>query len=188
MTFEEVMQARRSVRSYEEKPVEMNVIKSLIAESTLAPSAGNSQPWKFIIINNKEIMAQVSAESKQNLLNRIASNPEDPAKTYEQMLKKEDFNVFYNAPALVLIVGDEKIKNLVSDCSLAACYLMMAAAEKGLGTCWVNLGGYIKSTELINKLGIPDGHTIVAPIILGYPAKIPSAPKRNVPQILKEIE
>ena len=188
MTFEQVLKSRRSVRSYKDTPVDMATIKSLIGESIMAPSSGNRQPWKFIIVNDKEMMAEISGESKKNLLERIAKNPDDYAKRYEDMLKNENYNVFYNAPALIMIVGDPAVKNLHSDCALAACYLMMAATARGLGTCWVNLGAFIKDPEMLRRLGIPEGYAICAPIILGYPEKIPSAPARKAPEILSIIE
>ena len=65
--------------------------------------------------------------------------------------------------------------------------MMMAAATRGLGTCWVNLGSEIHDPDMVSALGIPDNHTIVAPIILGYPEQIPSAPKRKEPKIIKII-
>ena len=64
---------------------------------------------------------------------------------------------------------------------------MLAAASRGLGTCWVNFGTEIHDPEIINELGIPDNCTIVAPIILGYPEIIPGAPKRKEAEILKII-
>ena len=103
------------------------------------------------------------------------------------MLQNESFNVFYNAPCLIIILGVSNLKNLLIDCALAASYFMIAAVPKNSGTCWVNLGTEINDPEMINELGIPDNCTIVAPIILGYPEKIPSAPKRKEPEILKTI-
>ena len=188
ITFEELLKKRRSVRRYQDRSVPIDVIKDLINKSTLAPNAGNEQPWKFIIVNNKEMLKRISDESKKNILTRITNNPNDYAKKYLKMLKNESFNVFYNASSLVLVLGRSDLKNLYIDCSLAAGYLMMAAASRGLGTCWVNLGTEIYDPELKELLGISENSTIVAPIILGYPAKIPTAPVRREPIILKIIE
>ncbi|MCI5146378.1 MAG: hypothetical protein D3923_12825 [Candidatus Electrothrix sp. AR3] len=99
------------------------------------------------------------------------------------MLQNESFNVFYNAPCLVMILGPSHLKNLFVDCALAAGYFMMVASSRGLGTCWVNLGTEIHDPEMIRDLAIPDNCTIVAPIILGYPETIPPVPKRNEPKI-----
>jgi nitroreductase len=187
MTFEELLKDRRSVRKYKDAPVSIEVIQEIIRESTLAPNAGNEQPWKFIIVNDKEMLKRISDESKKNFLARIAANPDDYAKKYQGMLQNESFNVFYNAPCLVMILGYSDLKNLYVDCALAASYFMMAAVNRGLGTCWVNLGTEIHEPNLVKELGIPANSAIVAPIVLGYPEKIPPAPKRSAPEILKII-
>ena len=187
MKLAELFIQRRSVRNYQDRTVSVEVIREMINESTLAPNAGNEQPWKFVIVNDKESVKRISDESKKNLLARIAANPDDYAKKYEKMLQNEAFNVFYNAPCLVMILGFSHLKNLHVDCALAASYFMMAATSRGLGTCWVNLGTEIHDPEMINELGIPDDCTIVAPITLGYPEKIPPIPKRKEPEILKII-
>lgn len=187
MTFDELLRNRRSVRNYKDTPVSIEVIQEIIKESTLAPNAGNEQPWKFIIVNDKTMLKAISDESKKNILARISANPDDYAKKYLGMLQNESFNVFYNAPCLVMILGFSYLKNLYVDCALAASYFMIAAVSRGLGTCWVNLGTEIQDPQMVNELGIPDDSTIVAPIILGYPESIPPAPKRNDPEILKII-
>lgn len=187
MNFEELLNNRRSVRKYREDSVSVELLRELIKESTLAPNAGNEQPWKFIIVNDKEMLKKMSDESKRNILARIRVNPDDYAKKYLGMLQKEDFNVFYNAPCLVMILGFSNLKNLYVDCALAAGYFMMAATSRGLGTCWVNLGTEIHDPEMVRQLGIPVNSTIVAPIILGYPEKIPPVPKRREPEILKIV-
>lgn len=188
MTFAEMLKFRRSVRNYQDTPVSMDIIESLLLESTFAPSAGNGQPWKFIVVNNKETLANISSESKKNLLTKIATNPNSYTKKYEKILQNESYNIFYNAPTLILIIGNAKAKNLHVECALAACYLMMAAASRGLGSCWVNLGTEIKNPEMLRRLGIPEEHQIVAPIILGYPDRIPSVPSRKYPEIINIIE
>lgn len=187
MTFVEILKYRRSIRNYEDKPVPEEVIKDMIKECILSPNAGNEQPWEFIIVNNKKMLKRMSDESKKNILDRINANPNDYANKYKGMLQNESYNVYYNAPCLVIILGQSSLKNLYVDCALAASYFMMAATSRGLGTCWVNLGTEIKDPEMIKELGIPEKSQIVAPIALGYPAKIPSAPKRKEPRIIKII-
>ena len=187
MTYEELLKNRRSIRQYTDDPVSLKLVQEIIKESTFAPNSGNEQPWKFIVVNNKKMIEKISDKSKKNILARILANPEDYAKKYQGMLKKESFNVFYNAPCLVIILGVSSCKNLYVDCALAAGYLMMAATSRGLGTCWVNFGTEIHDPIMKNELGISDNYTIVAPISLGYPERIPPAPKRNEPEILKIV-
>jgi nitroreductase len=178
---------RRSIRNYQDKVVPLETIHSIINDSILAPSSGNGQPWKFIIVNNKEMIEKISDEGKKTMLERIASNPNDYAKIYESMLQKEAFHIFYHAPSVVFIIGETNQKNLYADCALAASYFMMSATARGLGTCWVNFARAIKDPEMLMELGIADNHTIVAPIALGYPVKIPAIPRRKEAEIIKVI-
>lgn len=187
MEFSELIKKRRSVRNYRDREVPLEVITEIINDAVQAPSASNEQPWRFIIIRDADLMRRMSDESKANLLSEIEKNPEHASKRYEGVLKNPDFNVFYNAPAMVLIAGEKDWRSVYVDCSLAACYFMLAAADRGLGTCWVNLGADIRSPELIEEIGLPTDCVIVAPIILGYPKQIPAQPKREA-KILKIIQ
>jgi len=188
MILSELLEKRRSIRNYEEKAVPLELIRRIIDDSILAPSAGNGQPWEFIVVTDREMMDRISIDSKKSLLERIASNPGDYAQRYEKMLQKEAFHIFYHAPAVIFIVGDKGLKNLNVDCALAASYLMMSATSRGLGTCWVNFATYIQDPVLREELGLRDDHRIVAPIALGYPARIPGLPHRKAPQILRILE
>ena len=187
MTFEEILNNRRSIRNYQDKPVPEETIREIIAESILAPSAGNGQPWEFIIVNNKDMLKRMSDESRKNILDRIDANPDDYAGKYRKMLENESYNVYHNAPCVVIILGQSSVKNLYIDCTLAACYFMMSATSRGLGACWVNLGAYIQDPEIIKELGIPENSKIIAPLTLGYPVKIPAIPSRKKKNIIKII-
>jgi len=188
MNLSDILINRRSVRNYQPKPVPIDIIQNIINDSILAPSAGNEQPWEFIIVNNHKMIDRISTTCKKSMLQRIAANPGDYAKRYEKMLQNEAFHIFYHAPVVVFIIGDSGVKNLVADCALAASYFMFSATTKGLGTCWVNFGAEINDAELRKELGILNNHKIVAPLALGYPKKIPAIPARKPPQILKTIK
>ncbi len=185
MDFSDILRKRRSIRKFQDKEISVDIVKEIIKDSCLAPSSGNRQPWKFIIINNKDLIKRLSDESKKNLLSDIENNPDASAKRYESILRRRNFNVFYNAPCLVFIVGPENVRSLHVDCALAASYFMFSATTRGLGTCWIGLGAHIRNTDILKQIGMPEAHRIVAPIILGYPNIIPSPPHRNDPCILK---
>lgn len=188
MTFTELLKNRRSIRNFQDKAIPLETIYGIIKDSTLAPSAGNGQPCKFIIVNNKDMLNRISDECKKNILARIASNPNDYAKRYEKMLQNESFHIFYHAPAVIFILGESGLKNLYVDCALAASYVMFSAASRGLGTCWVNFATAIHYSKITKELGIPENNIIVAPIAIGYPEKIPNIPNRKAPEIFKVIE
>ncbi len=185
--FSDLLKNRRSIRDYKDKQIGIELVKEIITESCLAPNSANGQPWKFIIVNDKPMIATLSDHSKTNLLSDLEKNPDSPIKNYEGALRDPGFNVFYNAPCLVFIGGSPKTRSLSVDCALAAAYFMLSAAEKGLGTCWVGLGSNIRDPELLAPLGMTADYQIVAPIIIGYPKNIPEIPERATPQILKVI-
>jgi nitroreductase len=187
MDFEGLLRNRRSIRDFEDREVPLDAIGQIIEESCLAPSSGNGQPWRFIIIQDKEVIKRLSDESKESILSFIKRNPDAPVKQYEESLRDRRFNIFYNAPCLVYILGPKELNSLQVDCALAACYFMFSAANRGLGTCWIGLGSYLQSPELEAFIGIPKECRIVAPIIVGYPKGIPETATRMRPRILKTI-
>jgi len=185
--FYELLNKRRSVRDYEDRAVSLDLIKGVIRDSCFAPSSGDGQSWRFIVVNNKEWIKKLSDESKRNILSYIETNPNAPLKKYEAVLRNKDFNVFYNAPCLVYIGGSENIRSLQVDCALAACYFMFLACERGLGTCWVGLGTSIQDLEIRGQIGMPKDYRIVAPVVVGYPRNIPGKPETREAKILKVI-
>jgi nitroreductase len=188
MEYNDLLKNRRSIRVYQDRPVPVALLREMILESTLAPSSGNNQPWKFVVVVNHEMIRRISDESKKNLVTRIEANPNDYIVRYEATLRNKDFNVFYNAPALIIIAGPRDYRNLLVDSALCAGCLMNAAVARGLGSCWVNLGSDIRDEALRRELGIAEDLQIVAPVIIGYPRHIPPAPKREEPVILTIIE
>lgn len=187
MDFFELLVKRRSIRDFEEKEVPGELIQEMINDSIKAPNGGNRQCWRFIIITNKECIKRLSDASKKGILEMIEKDPTFYMKQYEAALRNEEFNLFYNAPCLIYICGPKNRGTPVEDCSLLACYFMLSATSRGLGTCWVALGGRVNDSGLLKEIGLPEDHRIVAPIIVGYPKNIPSMPERNAPDILKFI-
>ncbi len=187
MDFKTLLANRRSIRDFLDREVPLSVVEEIIQDTSLAPTASNRQPCRFIVIRNRERIEKLSTESKRYLLADLARNPGLPLKQYEAALRDEKFNVFYNAPCLVFIIGPRDLYSLEVDCGLTAAYFMFSAASRGLGTCWIGLGANIRDRATLGEIGVPDDCRIVAPIILGYPASIPPASERRAPEIVKVI-
>ena len=187
MNFDELLIKRRAVRDFDDRSVPVELVKALINDSIKAPNSGNNQAWKFIIVNNREIISRMSDAGKAAILADIATDPDSPMKRYEGHLRNDRFNVFYNAPCLVCIVGMTNDLTAAMDCALAGSYLMLSATAKGLATCWVALGAEIRDPALLNELGMPEGYRIYAPIVVGYPKAIPDMPERKEADIIKII-
>jgi nitroreductase len=142
---------RRSIRKYTDDPVDDRQIEELIKAGMAAPSAGNQQPWQFIIIKNR------------GLLNSIMQfHP------YSHMLS--------TAYGVILVCGDLKREThkgyWVQDCSAAVENILLEAQEMGLGTCW--LGVYPREDrvrDFRDLLEIPEGIVPMAAIAFGYPAE-----------------
>ncbi len=188
MEYKDLLKKRRAIRDFEDRQVPTDIIKEIIRETTLAPTASNGQPCRFIIIHDRFLMKRLSDESKKNLLAEVDRNPNSRLMMYRDILQAETFNVYYNAPCLVLLVGSKTVLSLDVDLGLTAAYFMFSATERGLGSCWINLGAFIRDQKLLSEIGMPEDSRIVAPIILGYPKAIPEASERHDPEILKVIQ
>lgn len=185
MNYQTILKNRRSIREFQDKEVPLSIVEEIIQESCFAPTASNLQPCRFIIIQNRSLIKKLSDESKNNLLADLARNPELPLKQYKDRLLDETFNVFYNAPCLVYVIGPNDARSLDIDGSLTAAYFMFSATVRGLGTCWIGLGSHIRDRKTQDEIGLPEDCRIVAPVIIGYPTCIPEASERHAPVIVK---
>ena len=187
MDFKTLLTTRRAIRDFQNREVPLSIIREIIQDTCLAPTARNGQPCKFIIVQNRDYIKKLSDESKKNLLSDLAKDPDSLIKNYESYLRDETFNVFYNAPCLVYIVGPKDVHSLDVDCALTVAYFMFSATSRGLGTCWIGLGAHIRDRKILDDMSVPEDCEIVAPIIVGYPTSIPPASERHAPDILKII-
>jgi len=191
MDFSELLIKRRSVRNFENKPVPVELVKEIIEDSVKAPNASNKQAWNFIIITNKDYMKKLSDISRLGFIASVERNPDSPLKEYATGLKeRKNVNFFFNAPCLVYITGPTSVSTIREDVGLLAAYFMFSATSRGLGTCWIGMGGGVRDKEVLKEMRLPDGHHLIAPIIIGYPkdGQIPSMRERREPVILKVIE
>jgi nitroreductase len=175
---------RRAIRDFTEASVPHEEISALIDAAIQAPSGVNLQPWSFTVVSGRSILARWSERAKAQLLKAEG----EPLHGLREHLTNVDFNIFYNAPHLVLICATDAQPMSSKDCCLAAENLMLAAYDRGIGTCWIGFSeAWLSSDEGRTEVGIPRGHVPVAPIILGRPASTPPRPHRN-PAAVRWIE
>jgi nitroreductase len=172
---------RRSVRDYKPDDVPDDIIRELIRAGTYAPSAVNTQPWRFVVIKNREIIDRLSERAKKLWLDSVdkSSNPE--IKRLENIMKMPEFNIFYNAPVLILIFATPDAYSPQYDCASAAENMMLAAKSLGIGSCWIGFGMPLSSDhDILVELKVPEDYHLMVPLIFGYPVKdIQTAPPRK---------
>lgn len=182
MDLNEAILGRRSVREYTAQPVDEKTITRLIRTAVHAPNAVNQQPWTFTVVRDQDLLDRVSRGAKAYMQARLEGNPH--AERFLMRLSDPNFQVFYHAPALVLISATSEGPWIIEDCSLAAATLMLAAHEAGLGSCWIGFAqGYLNTEEGKHMLGLPAAFVPVAPVILGHPTVMPPPVPRNAPEI-----
>jgi nitroreductase len=180
MEFGEVLQSRRSVRSFRDTPVDSAAVQGLIQAATLAPSANDTQPWEFWVIEGKQRVDDLSQRGKLWLTEWVAHNPTADAVRQRQLLGDPTFELLHGAPTLVLVVATSYEKQAVEDCCLAALSLMLAARNEEIGTCWIGSAlPWLNLHSTKFELDIPLGKCIVAPVIMGYPREWPQSHGRS---------
>ena len=181
--FFEVLKTRRSIRSYEDRPVSEDVLKELIDLAILAPTGVNSQPWAFTVITNRQVMDTLNARIKA-LLQAAGVADRPNTERLSQALSSPEFSIFYNAPAAVIIGGDPQAPTAMIDCQLAAENLFLAAHAKGLGTCYLGFLMFGSQDSVVRELlRLPQGYELMAAAIVGYPSVKPGPPQRNPARI-----
>jgi len=176
---------RRAVRNYESRPVSRDIINKIIEAANQAPSAMNSQPWRFVIVEDKEFHKKLTEtaipKSKKRLESFKAVNPE----RYHAIMKRYDEledPIYYSAPVIIFVIGSGQFADL--SCSLACENIMLAAYSLGLGSCWVHFGSLITDNEEIRKkLELSEDEKIYGPIIIGYTQKFPEPPPKKEPVV-----
>lgn len=151
--------------------------------ATLAPSAMNTQPWAFGVIEGVARLRALSDRVKADLLGRM--EPTSSLQRYRDRLDNPTFSVFYDAPLLVVIYARPVSYDGRGACAMAAHSLMLAAADEGLGTCWIGFAEPLfDSPAMKAELGVPASYRVVAPVIVGHPAAASTQPFHNEPEIV----
>lgn len=182
MDFAEVVKNRRAVRDYTPATVERPEIEALINTAIEAPSAMNLQPWAFAVVLDRARIDDYARRAKEWLLANPSRFPFPPAAL--QMLEDPRFTIFYNAPSLLLVMARSSEAQDIEDSCLAAENLMLAARERGLGTCWIGFARpWLNLPETKAELGLPPQYEVVAPIVLGHPVAWPESHGRTPAEI-----
>lgn len=164
MILKEILE-RKSVRSYLDKEIEENLLNEVLEAGRLAPSACNIQPWKFIIVKEKEKREKLAIASKEQTF-------------------------VGTAPVIIVACLTEKGFNMgdwfdsgILDVAIALDHMTLQAVHLGLGTCWI---GAFNEKEVKKILSIPEKVRVVALLTLGYPrnAKVFQKDRKSFQEIV----
>jgi len=157
MNVMEAIKTRRSIRSYEDTPVEEEKLLQVLEAGRLAPSSANRQEWRFVVVRD--------AQTRMKLMSAAKNQP------------------FVGQAPVIIACCARTDKHVMTcgelcysiDVAIAIDHMTLAAWELGLGTCWI---GAFYADQVREILGIPDEVPVVELLALGYPEKIPSKTDR----------
>ncbi|MBY8989245.1 MAG: nitroreductase family protein [Candidatus Lokiarchaeota archaeon] len=159
-----LLKERRSIRSYESKPIEDEILTKILETTRMCMSARNRQPWTFYVIKNKELIKKIAKECTTG---PFASG----------------------APLLIAIVGDKDLSPnwYLHDTCFVSLQLALAAWSYGIGTCWI---GRINRENVKKLLNLKESDDLLTVLPLGYPkGEIPEPrPRKSLEEIVKYIE
>lgn len=155
---------RRSIRKYSAKPVEEDKLQKVLEAARFSPSARNQQEWKFIVVKD--------SETREKLTEEAIGQP-----------------FVGEAPIILVCCGTEPDSIMrcgqpryTVDVSIATAYMILAAYEQGLGTCWL---GSFDENKVKEILDIPEGVRVVSITPLGYPDESPAPrPRKELDEII----
>ncbi|MCX7912621.1 MAG: nitroreductase family protein [Dehalococcoidales bacterium] len=195
---------RRSIRRWEARPVEREKIEKVLEAGRRAPSWGNTQPWRFIVLEEKTQIETVGKASGGQphvttapVLIVCCGAVNDLSRSQHRQALKElrdmgvmdwtdDFldNVVLKSDLFApYLLGEEMMKVRVGEqVVIAISYMTLEAVNQGLGTCWV---GAINAREVQKALGLPADIFVHSLLPLGYPAEDPKPrPRRDMNRIV----
>ena len=163
MEFLELIIKRQSDRKYTDKPVEKEKIERCLEAARLAPSASNSQPWTFVVVDEPE------------LKDKVARKTFGPAKTFNKFVPQAPVIVaiVMEKPKMITEVGGriKKKEYPLMDVGITAEHFCLQAAEDGLGTCML---GWFDEQGVKELLHVPENKTV--PLLIASRKALRTAP------------
>ena len=185
MDFEDVIRSRRSVRKYQSDPIPDELLRELLETACTAPSAVNYQPWYFVAVRSPEamerlcaVMGRVTDTIEPGLKERFAKHPEVVSETTRFMRQ------LGGAPVCVLAFElkdtyEKTAGTIVQSVAAAIENLVLAATNRGLGSCWLTAPVEAGVQNELRDMFAPEKGELVAVVTLGYPDQAPKAPPRK---------
>jgi len=178
--FETIMN-RRSVRQFQSTPVPEEDILKILDAARMAPTSGNQQPWKFLVLREPETITTLKQASIEWAMGYYEENP-DMAESEEAWRNQVEAmaDAYFSAPVYVVVLTDNNSQYPGyndKDGPLAAGYLLLAARSLGYGTVFIT--DSIPENVTKEVLNIPDHYTRVCITPIGVPVEWPATPAKK---------
>lgn len=171
MELDEAIKGRRSVRSYSDEPVSLDLVREVLEAGTWAPSAKNGQQWRFSVLTGgaKERLTDLFHSELESLRNKNG-----PRKMGSSL---SSCRIMEQAPVLIMVwnAGEHKWDSEVHGVAAAIQNMLLKAYGLGLGSLWI-ADIYYALESLERHLGKP--WKLMAAVTLGWPASNPNPPRR----------
>ncbi|MGA9387494.1 MAG: nitroreductase family protein [Candidatus Bathyarchaeia archaeon] len=188
MDFSEVIAKRRSIRKFKEDSVSDEALSRVLEAGRWAPSAGNTQPWRFIVVTDPEVRQRIAAVCTESSKKAWSRFTPERAKYLAQRGGSWDKSSMGRIPALV-VVCYEVLERMREEFVLGSAWaaienMLLAATAEGLASCIYTYYDLEEEQKLKEILRVPNKYRIAAMIQLGFSCVEPPLPSRKT---LKEI-
>lgn len=171
-----LLQTRRSIRTYQDKEISPETLEELIDIARYAPTGGNSQLIKWIVVNSPEKVRNLAGEMIVDFMRHLISEKHPLAKGYNLSFfvkAWEDGNdlISRGAPGLVITHAPKNYTMAQTDSAIALTFLDLTAPSFGLGTCWAGffMMAAAQWSPLQEALGLPKRNACFGAMLIGYP-------------------
>ena len=167
---EHFLRARRSIRNYKEQSVSREKLTKLVNIARLAPTGSNSQGISFLVVEDKKLVEK----AVELTIRMIEKSPlKDALKGLIGIYREDGIDsILRGAPNLIITTADKDFSNGRANSISCLTYLELFAPSLGLGTCWAGFFEYcaaMKGSPMLKLFNIPEGKTITAAVMVGYP-------------------
>jgi len=187
-SFWNVIKGRRSVRKFKSDPIPEEHLMKIIDAGRLAPTSGNQQPWKFIVVQDEKQIEKLKKECfsyMETYLKEQANLEGEKLSEAFEKTKKQYNEGYFTAPAYIVVLTDQESKYPSynsHDGPLAAGYLMLAARALGYGTVYIT--DAIPDEVTQKAFSIPEKYTRVCITPVGVPVEWPTKEKEALDTFL----
>lgn len=171
------IEERRSIRKFQEREVEPELVERLLESARLAPSGSNTQPWNFIVIRDRKIIAQAAwATHRQEWLAKapllLACVADGKRRFQDDVFRPvDDYSTL------------PELKMMIRDSAIAMEHVSLEAVTLGLGTCWAC---WFEQKDIRPVLHVPEDHYVVGLIAVGYPDESPKPrPRKSMEEMVR---